>query len=283
MTPRLRELKALGPHGFTEIAYAEWGGEAGDRVAICAHGLTRNGRDFDWLAAEMVRRGWRVLCPDMPGRGRSAWLADPADYGYALYVAASAALIARSGAARVAWIGTSMGGIIGMMLAAQSNTPVVALVLNDVGSFIPKAALARIATYVGDAPVFPDLAAVEAYLRRVHAPFGALSDAQWSHMAEHGVRPAESGGLRLHYDPAIAVPFRQQEPQDVDLRPVWNKVTCPTLVLRGATSDLLLPETAAEMAANGRTRVVEIAGCGHAPSLMEAAQIATVLDFLERP
>ncbi len=281
MTPRLRELTALAPHGFTEIAYTEWG--AGDRVAICVHGLTRNGRDFDWLARALADRGWRVLCPDMPGRGRSAWLRDPAHYGYALYLSVGAALIARSDAARVSWVGTSMGGIIGMMLAAQPDTPLATLVLNDVGAFIPKASLARIATYVGDDPVFADLAAVETYLRGVHAPFGALSDEQWRHLAVHGSRPAESGGLRLHYDPAIALPFRQQEAQDVDLGPVWNKVACPTLVLRGATSDLLLKETAAEMAADGRATVVEVPGCGHAPSLMEPAQIATVLDFLERP
>lgn len=282
MTPRLRALKALGPHGFTEIAYTEWGPETGDRVAVCVHGLTRNARDFDWLAAALADRGWRVLCPDMPGRGRSAWLRDPKDYGYALYLAASAAVIARSGAEQVAWIGTSMGGIIGMMLAAQPHTPLRSLVLNDVGALIPKASIARIGTYVGDAPDFSDLAAVEAYLRRVHAPFGALSDAQWRHMAEHGSRPAEPGRLRLHYDPAIAVPFRQQEPQDVDLRPFWNAIKIPTLILRGATSDLLLPETATEMSANGRAELVEIPGCGHAPALMDSDQIATVMGFVEQ-
>jgi pimeloyl-ACP methyl ester carboxylesterase len=281
MTPRYRELKALGPHGFTEIAYTEWGDEGADRVVICVHGLTRNARDFDWLAAPLVGRGWRVLCPDMPGRGRSAWLGEPTDYGYAVYLSAGAALIARAGAARVSWVGTSMGGIIGMMLAAQPKTPVASLVLNDVGALIPKASLARIGSYVGDAPVFADLAAVEAYLRRVHAPFGALTDEQWRHMAIYGSRPAEQGGLRLHYDPAIALPFKQQEPQDVDLWPVWRNVACPTLILRGASSDLLLAETAAEMSAGGRATLVEVPGAGHAPSLMEPGQIAAVLDFLE--
>jgi len=282
MTPRLRELKALGPHGFTEIAYMEWGSETADRVLVCVHGLTRNARDFDWIAAALVERGWRVLCPDMPGRGRSAWLADPADYGHAVYLSVSAALIARSGVPRVSWLGTSMGGIIGMMLAAQPKTPVAALVLNDVGAMIPKASIARIGSYVGDAPVFADLAAVETYLRRIHAPFGALTDEQWHHMAIHGSRPAEQGGLRLNYDPAIALPFKQQEPKDVDLWPVWRAVTCPTLILRGATSDLLLADTAAEMNADGRATLIEVPGCGHAPSLMEPGQIATVADFLER-
>jgi pimeloyl-ACP methyl ester carboxylesterase len=283
MTPKLRSLNVLGPHGFTEIAYTEWGDA--DRTAICVHGLTRNSHDFDDLAEALAARGWRVLCPDMPGRGRSAWLDDPAGYGYVLYLAASAALIARSGAARVAWVGTSMGGIIGMMLAAQPNTPLQSLVLNDVGALIPAASVARLASYVGDAPDFADLAAVEAYLRRVHGPFGALTDQQWRHMATHGARPVEQGRLRLHYDPAIALPFKQQEAKDVNLWPVWEKVACPTLIVRGAASDLLPRETADDMLGRARTkdvRLVEIAGCGHAPALMDAAQIAIVADFLER-
>lgn len=280
MTPRLRGLKVLGLRGFIDVAYAEWG--AGDRTAICVHGLTRNGRDFDWLAPALAERGWRVLCPDMPGRGRSPWLSEAKDYGYALYLSVAAALIARAGAERVSWVGTSMGGMLGMMVAAQAGAPVDALVLNDVGAFIPKAAIARLGTYVGNAPAFPDLAAAESYLRRIHAPFGALTDAQWHHLAVHGTRSAEDG-LRLNYDPAIALPFKEQEPQDVDLRPIWQKVVCPTLILRGATSDLLLAETAAEMSAGGRARLIEFPGCGHAPSLMERGQIDAVIDFLERP
>ncbi len=288
MTPRLNQLKVLGPRGFAAVAYAEWGGPDAKRVAICAHGLTRNGRDFDWLAPALAARGWRVLCPDMPGRGRSAWLAEPGDYGYPLYNAVGSALIARAGADDVAWVGTSMGGIVGMMLAAQPGTPVARLVLNDVGALIPKASLERIATYVGNDLHFADSATLEAYLRRVHAPFGALTDAQWRHMAAFGARPAEQGGLRLHYDPAIALPFKQQEPQDVTLWPVWEQVACPTLIIRGQLSDLLPAEVAAEMttrgcaARAGAVSLVEIAGCGHAPALMDDAQIATVADFLER-
>jgi pimeloyl-ACP methyl ester carboxylesterase len=288
MAPRLNQLKVLGPHGFTAVAYAEWGSPEAERIALCVHGLTRNGRDFDWLAAALAARGWRVLCPDMPGRGQSGWLPEPGDYGYPLYNAACAALIARAGTDQVSWVGTSMGGIIGMMLAAQRGTPFARLVLNDVGALIPKASLERIATYVGNDMQFTDSAALEAYLRRVHAPFGALTDAQWRHMAAFGARPVEQGGLRLHYDPAIALPFTQQEPQDVNLWPVWEQVACPTLIVRGASSDLLPADTAAEMtrrghaARAGAVSLVEIAGCGHAPALMDDAQIATVVDFLER-
>ena len=288
MTPQLHELKVLGPHGFTRLAYAEWGRPDAARTVICVHGLTRNGRDFDWLAAALVGRGFRVFCPDMPGRGRSAWLPDPSDYAYPLYMAASAALIARTGAADVIWIGTSMGGLIGMMLAAQAETPVVRLVVNDVGPFIPKSALERIGTYVGGDPRFRDMAEVEAYLRRVHAPFGNLSDAQWRHLAAHSAVPAEQGKLKLHYDPAIAIPFTKAEPQDVNLWPVWENIRCPVLVVRGASSDLLLPETAAEMtkrgraAAAGRVEFVEFENCGHAPALMDEAQIARIAAFLEQ-
>lgn len=288
MTPQLYELKVLGPHGFTRLAYAEWGPRDAARTVICVHGLTRNGRDFDWLAAAFAEQGCRVLCPDMPGRGRSAWLADPSDYGYPLYVAAGAALIARTGAADVVWIGTSMGGLIGMMLAAQADTPIARLVVNDVGPFIPKSALERIGTYVGNDRRFRDMAEVEAYLRRVHAPFGDLSDAQWRHLAAHGAVPAEQEMLKLHYDPAIAIPFTKGEPQDVNLWPVWENIRCPVLVVRGASSDLLLPETAAEMtkrgraAADGRVELVEFENCGHAPSLMNQAQIERIAAFVRQ-
>lgn len=286
MIPRLLDFAALGPHGFTRVAYAEWGSPEAARTIVCAHGLTRSSRDFDALATALAGEGARVVAPDMPGRGRSAWLSHAGEYGYPLYVGAMAALIARLNVACVDWVGTSMGGIIGMMLAAQKETPIRRLVLNDIGAFIPKASLARIGTYVGADPDFADLAAAEAYLRRVHAPFGRLSDAQWRHLAQHGTRAGADGRLRLHYDPAIAVAFTAKQPDDVNLWPVWDTVSCPTLILRGANSDLLLPETLAEMktrgaaAAAGKVETAEIADCGHAPALMAADQIALVSRFL---
>lgn len=279
--PRLASYLGLSAAGFHRLAFAEWVAPGAGRTVVCVHGLTRNGRDFDALAGALARDGLRVACPDVVGRGRSDRLADPAGYGYPQYLADMTALIARLDVPQVDWVGTSMGGLIGMLLAAQPNTPLRRLVVNDVGPFIPKASLVRIGTYVGRDPHFADLAAAEAYFREVHAPFGALTDAQWRHLTEHNVTRAEDSGYRLAYDPAIAAPFRTDEPADLDLWSVWDAITIPVLVLRGAVSDLLLAETAAEMAARGpRARVVEIAGCGHAPALMDEAQIALVRDWL---
>lgn len=288
--PRLCSLPVLSPgSGFVQLAWAEWGAPDAARTAICVHGLTRSGRDFDPLAVALAESGWRVVAPDVSGRGRSDWLRRPEDYAYPFYLASLAALIGRLGAATVDWVGTSMGGLIGMMLAAQPGTPIRRLVLNDIGAFIPQAALLRIADYVGHDPRFADLPALEAYLRHVLAPFGALTDDQWHHLARHSARPAEHGHLRLHYDPAIANAFKAAPLEDVALWPVWEAVACPTLVIRGAESDLLLADTAAEMtrrgiaAGKGGVRVHEIAGAGHAPALMAQDQIALIREFLAAP
>ena len=289
MSPRLRSLPVLSPSGFVRLAWAEWGDEGAARTVLCVHGLTRNGRDFDVLAAALAEAGWRVVAPDVPGRGRSDWLRRPEDYGYPFYLAALAALIGRLAVDSVDWVGTSMGGLIGMMLAAQPGTPLRRLVLNDVGPFLPPAALERIGAYVGLDPRFQTLDALEAYLRRVHAPFGALTDAQWRHLAEHSARPAEQGRLRLHYDPAIAQAFKTVPPEGVVLWPVWEAVACPTLVIRGAASDLLAEETAEEMtrrgaaASRGLVSLRTIGDAGHAPALMAADQIAIVREFLSAP
>lgn len=276
MTLHERHLPCLGPHGFFRIAYTQWDGPPGAPTVVCVHGLTRNGRDFDRLAEALSAR-WRVVCPDMPGRGKSDWLPKPEAYGYPLYLSVAAALLARLDVESIDWIGTSMGGLIGMMLAAQPGTPIRRLVVNDVGPFLPKAALERIGSYVGQDPRFDGLEALEAYLRRVHAPFGPLADAEWRHLARHSARERPDGGLGLAYDPAIGAAFKG-ELQDVDLWPVWDAVSAPTLVLRGRDSDLLSAETAARMAA--RARVVEFAGVGHAPALMAEDQIAAIRDFL---
>ncbi len=277
-----RSFLGLDSRGFHAIAYTEWGARK-SRVLVCVHGMTRNGRDFDVLAAALEDR-WRVVCPDVAGRGKSDWLADFRDYGYPQYLADMTALIARLDVDGVDWVGTSMGGLIGMMMAAQPNSPIRRLVINDIGPFIPKAFLARLREYVGTDPHFPDRNAVEAYLRQVHAPFGPLDGGQWRHLAEHSARPLEGGGYGLAYDPAIArAAFTEDEPEDVAMWEIWERVACPVLVLRGAKSDLLLPETVQRMAQSGPgCDVEEIARCGHAPALMDPAQIAVVRHWLAR-
>ncbi|MCK6451717.1 MAG: alpha/beta hydrolase [Alphaproteobacteria bacterium] len=277
MTPH--RYLGLGPGGFHRIAYVEWGLPGNPRVCVCVHGLTRNGRDFDELA-QALQQHWRVLCPDVVGRGDSDRLADPAQYGYPQYLNDMTALVARAGAARVDWVGTSMGGLIGMMMAAQANSPVRRLVVNDIGPFIPKAGLERIASYVGKDPRFATLADAEAALRKSAGTFGLRSDDEWRRFTERSVRAVGGGQYGMAYDPAIAKVFGAAL-HDIDLWSVWDKVRCPVLVLRGAESDVLPQATAEEMKHRGPgATVVEFAGCGHAPALMDAAQIAVVRDWL---
>jgi len=277
---RTHTLRCLGPHGFHRVTYYEWGDTQNPRVVFCVHGLTRSGRDFDALARALAPE-FRIVCPDVAGRGLSQWLPHKQDYGYPLYLADMAAIIARTGADEVDWVGTSMGGLIGMMLAAQPETPIRRLLLNDIGPFIPRAALERLAVYVGKAPNFATLEELERYLRIVMAPFGALSDEQWHHLAIHSARRNEDGSLSLAYDPAISNAFTGPL-QDVTLWPMWDAIVCPTLVVRGADSDLLLRATAEEMTQRGpRAKFIELAGIGHAPALMAEDQIAVVKEFLE--
>jgi pimeloyl-ACP methyl ester carboxylesterase len=281
LQPRERRFRSLSPHGFYRVAYREWGHPACPRVVVCVHGLTRNGHDFDALASALSDR-FRLLCPDMPGRGDSEWLPDPTDYVFPTYLTALTALLAHADVERVAWVGTSMGGLLGMVMAAQRNTPVTRLVINDVGPVIEPVALARIAGYVGLDPVFDSFAALEAHIREVSAPFGALTDAQWTELARSTARQTADGKWRLKYDPGIAVPFRSATPATTDLWAIWDAVHCPTLLLRGAESDLLSPDTAAAMRVRGpKPRLVEFPGVGHAPMLLTPEQIAPVAAFLE--
>ena len=280
--PRQQFVPILGPRGFYRLAYREWGSASNPRVLICVHGLARLGRDFDHLARALAR-DYRVICPDMPGRGASDWFDHKMDYQPPNYVAACAALIARLGVERVDWLGTSMGGVVGMTMAATPNAPIARMIINDIGPFVPKAAIERIATYVGTDPRFATLAEAEAMYRKSAAPFGIKRDDHWRHLTENSVRPADHGQLKLHYDPGIIIPFKSAPIIDVAFWPVWDAIRCPVLVLRGAESDLLLAETAKEMTERGpKAELVEIPGCGHAPALMEDAQIAIVRDWLAK-
>ncbi len=275
-----KSFLSLGPHGFHRIAYTEWGNPDAERTAFCVHGLTRNSRDFDQFA-ENLSKDYHVICPDMAGRGYSDWLLNPDDYGFAVYVSDMAALLAKIGNEKVDWIGTSMGGIIGMLLAAQSNSPIQRLIVNDVGPFVPKESLARIGEYLGLDMRFADIDQLEQHLRIIHQTFGPLSDEQWHHLAEHSSKTCEDGQLAMHYDPAISQPFKQADPQDVDLWPLWESIQCPVLILRGESSDLLTRETAEEMLKRGPdAEFVEIPGVGHAPSLMNEGEIDLVKRWL---
>jgi pimeloyl-ACP methyl ester carboxylesterase len=224
-----------------------------------------------------------VLAIDMPGRGASEWLRDPMDYVTPVYLGTLTALIAASGADEIAWVGTSMGALLGMIAAAQPGTPVSRLVVNDAGPTLEPAALARIAQYFGADPRFASYAELDAYVRNISAPFGPLTDAQWEHVVRTNARQHADGSWGVGYDPAIAVPFRALSAPP-DLWPQWDAIRCPTLVLRGAQSDLLSHATAMAMAARGpRARVAEIPGVGHAPMLFAADQVATVVEFLRSP
>jgi pimeloyl-ACP methyl ester carboxylesterase len=278
MQPTYLETPYLLAGAFHRLASTAWGDPAAPPV-LCVHGLTRTSRDFDRLA-EALAADHFVVCPDLPGRGRSAWLSPGTLYQPPHYVVALAHLLAAIGR-KVAWVGTSLGGICGMLTAATPQAPITRMVLNDIGPFIPAAALARIADYVGAAPTFASLNEAEAYLRRVHAPFGNLTDTQWRHLATTGTRALPDGRVALHYDPAIAEPMRGAPPQDMDIWQIWDRIEIPMLVLRGAASDLLLPETLARMAQKARTHTVP--DCGHAPALMDAPTISVIKDFLRSP
>ncbi len=266
---------------FHKMAFAEFGNPAAPAV-VCVHGLTRNGRDFDALAGALEDR-FHVICPDLPGRGRSDWLPDSMAYQPPSYVVALTHLIAQLNKP-VALIGTSLGGICGMMLAAAQGTPLTRLVLNDIGPFIPAPALLRIRDYMGNAPErFATMQALEEHLRKIHAPFGKLSDAQWAHLARFSARTVldqtGQGRFALNYDPKIIEPMRASVPLDVDTWPVWSHISIPRLVIRGAQSDLLLPETYDRMLSTGAQGYV-VQDAGHAPALMDYESMARIKAFL---
>jgi pimeloyl-ACP methyl ester carboxylesterase len=262
------------------MSYLEWGDARNRDVVVCVHGLTRNGRDFDELARALCGR-WRVVCPDVAGRGDSDRLADPMLYALPQYVADMVTLIARLDVEALDWVGTSMGGLIGMALAAQAATPVRRLVLNDAGPVVSLASLQRIAAYIGDMRAFPTIEQAEDYVRRICAPFGPHSEAQWRQLTEAWMKKGDDG-WRPNYDPAIAEAYRAAMPdKDLELWGLYDAIRCPTLVVRGEQSDLLSRRTADEMARRGpKAAIREIKGVGHAPTLMQPGQIELVRNFL---
>ncbi|MGB0682896.1 MAG: alpha/beta fold hydrolase [Magnetovibrionaceae bacterium] len=286
---RFGHFKALNAQGFHTLSYAEWLPQDNKPVAdppiICVHGLTRHCRDFDSLAARLCEgdgvTGRRVVSVDLPGRGNSDRLSDPSLYEIPTYIANLATLIAHLAADHVDWVGTSLGGLIGFTLAAQANTPVRRLVMNDIGPYIPKTALDRIASYVANQPLFDDMEEAEAYFRAVHQPFGNLTDEEWRTLAVHSTRPRDDGRFELHYDPGIAEPFKDGFSEAIDLWAVWDSLKLPVFVIHGAESDILSAETLAEMAERGpKAETLSLPGIGHAPNLGTADQIKAIQSFL---
>ena len=250
-----------------EIHYTEWGSQHRETV-IAWHGLARTGRDMDEVAEHLSSR-YRVICPDTLGRGLSQWSPDPVnEYKLSFYVEIATALVDQLGLERFHWLGTSMGGAIGMLAAATTlRGRIRRLILNDNGPKLAEPALERIRAYAGQPPAFDRVTDLEAFLRSVYQPYGWLSDAQWRRMAETSVRRLPDGKVTTHYDPAMAQQF-VHHPHDYDLWDAYDSLDIPVLCLRGESSDLLLADTAEEMRSRGpRAVVVTIAGCGHAPAL----------------
>ncbi len=294
---RLKRFPVFSSHAgdasnSRHIAYTEWGQPDNPHVVVCVHGLTRNCRDFDFLA-QALAADCRVICVDVVGRGQSDWLADAADYdNYLLYLSDAVALLEHIGALGNAsihldWVGVSMGGLIGMALAIRLPLPlplpipIRRLVMSDIGPLIPVAALTRIAQYLGRDPRFASFDEFEAYVKKISVSFGPLTEAQWHHFALHSVREFDDGTYGFRYDPRIAESFKKHLSQDIDLWAQWDALHVPTLVLRGIQSDLLSAETAREMQVRGaRAQIIELPGVGHSPMLVSDDQIALVKDFL---
>ncbi|MDB5941878.1 MAG: D-(-)-3-hydroxybutyrate oligomer hydrolase-like protein [Ramlibacter sp.] len=273
-----------------EIHYTEWGAQ--HRATVVAwHGLARTGRDMDELAEHLSSR-FRVICPDTVGRGLSQWSPDPgSEYQLSFYARLAAELLEQLGIERAHWVGTSMGGAIGTVCAGgllqpQLKARIQSLVLNDNAPRLASDAVARIRAYAGNPPAFDTITQLEAFYRQVYKPFGWLSDAQWRRLAESSARRLPDGRVTPHYDPAMVRQFIDH-PHDYDTWEHYDAIEVPVLCLRGAESDLVLPDAVDEMlrrgpGARGLTRVVEVPGCGHAPALNVPEQLDLVSDFIER-
>jgi pimeloyl-ACP methyl ester carboxylesterase len=287
--PRFKSVQCISPAGLHRVAYKEWGAADNPKVLVCVHGVTRVGDDFDDMAQALCDT-WRVVCPDIVGRGRSDRLRDPVGYQVSQYVADMVTLIARVTAGSdnedVAWFGTSMGGLIGMSLAALEGSPISRLVINDIGPALGGEALQRIGEYIGQDVRFPSFAAGADYIKAVSTTFGPHADAEWHKLASDVLRQDADGQWRRHYDLNLAQPFRSMTVEraaedEAALWAAWDAITCPTLLVRGAESDLLSRATAQQMTTRGpHARLVELPGVGHAPTFVHADQIALARTFL---
>lgn len=281
-TGTLNSVLCGGAMGLYRMAYREWGDPANPRVLVCVHGLTRNSLDFVNLANALANE-YRIIAPDVVGRGESDYLLNPMAYNTATYAADIITLIAKLGVDHVAWLGTSMGGLIGMILAGQANSPISQLILNDVGPTLSLDALKRIAGYVGNPYEFADLESAHRYARIVFAPFALQTEEEWDTLYKSSFKPVPSGGFRFNYDQQIRQPLQQTYiDKPFDIWPLYDAIQCATLLIHGALSDLLSAETAAEMTTRGPKASLEVVpGVGHAPMFMSDDQIALVRNFLK--
>ena len=276
-TPSSRYATVLG----TELHFMEWGAQHAEAV-IAWHGLARTGRDMDDIAAHLAQR-YRVICPDTAGRGLSQWSRAPErEYCFAHYERLAEGLLEHLGLDRVHWLGTSMGGALGLHAAAGAlQGRITKLVLNDIGPQVAASAIERIRNYAGSPPAFDTVGELEAYFRTVYKPYGAITDAQWRRLAESSTRRLPDGRVTPHYDPAMVMQF-VHHPHDYDQWDAWDRLAIPVLVLRGTDSDLLEPDVARQMTERGpRATLITVPGCGHAPALNTPEHFAWVADFLE--
>ncbi len=280
-----QSVQCLSPLGLHRMSYKEWGDPANTRVLICVHGITRISDDFD-VMAQALSDHYRVVCPDVAGRGYSSWLRSPQLYQIPQYVSDMVTLLARLNAATVDWFGTSMGGLIGMALASLPDNPIRKLVLNDVGPALNLEAIVRIGEYIGQDVRFDTFDEAAAYIRDISLSFGPHTEAQWRKLASDVLRQNDEGKWVRHYDLSLAVPVQGTTPEVAAAAQkmrwaAYDAITCPTLLVRGSESDLLTAEAAQQMTLRGpRAKVVEIAGVGHAPTFVQAEQIAIARDFL---
>jgi pimeloyl-ACP methyl ester carboxylesterase len=283
--PSIKSVQCLSPAGLHNMAYKEWGDPENSNVLICVHGLTRVSDDFDALA-KALSSNYRVVCPDIVGRGRSAWLSDPKHYVIPQYMNDIVTLLARLNATTLDWVGTSMGGLIALELAMLPGNPIRKLVLNDIGPGLNVDALKGICDYIGQELRFPTFEEGEQYIRSISAAFGPHSDEEWRKMASDLLRQQEDGQWMRNYDLSLSPAFRKAYLENVQenealLWAAYDAITCPTLVLRGANSSLFKAEAAQAMTKRGpKAKLVELPGIGHAPMLNQADQIAIVKDFL---
>lgn len=269
--------------GQHRIVYQDWGDEANPNVLICVHGLTRNSRDFDFLASHLSEH-YRVIAPDIAGRGQSDWLPAANHYTMEQYLNDMQILLQDLKVPQVDWLGTSLGGIIGMCMAAAPNSPIRRLVLNDIGAIVKKEVVEMLAKNLGATPQFKTLQELEQFLRKAYQGTGELQDYQWEHMAtyDHHIQP--DGTITRAYDPQIFTAMSQYESNgDIDLWPMWDTIQCPTLVLHGMESKVLTQTICDEMVQRkANTEIVSLAGVGHTPSLMVQEYIDIVTDWLNR-